>query len=47
MTDYRSAGVDLAGAERHVEAIRSLVTATWGPNIVGGALPQASNSLRA
>ena len=36
MTDYRSAGVDLAGAERHVEAIRSLVTATWGPNIVGG-----------
>jgi phosphoribosylformylglycinamidine cyclo-ligase len=36
MTDYRSAGVDLAGAERHVEAIRSLVTATWGSNIVGG-----------
>ncbi|HEY5650395.1 MAG TPA: phosphoribosylformylglycinamidine cyclo-ligase [Acidimicrobiia bacterium] len=36
MTDYGSAGVDLAGAERHVEAIRSLVTATWGPNIVGG-----------
>jgi phosphoribosylformylglycinamidine cyclo-ligase len=36
MTDYRSAGVDLAGADRHVEAIRSLVTATWGPNIVGG-----------
>lgn len=36
MTDYRSAGVDLAGAERHVDAIRSLVTATWGPNIVGG-----------
>lgn len=36
MSDYRSAGVDLAGAERHVEAIRSLVTATWGPNIVGG-----------
>ena len=36
MTDYRPAGVDLAGAERHVEAIRSLVTATWGPNIVGG-----------
>ncbi len=36
MTDYRSAGVDLAGAERHVEAIRSLVTATWGPNIIGG-----------
>ncbi len=36
MTNYRSAGVDLAGAERHVEAIRSLVTATWGPNIVGG-----------
>ena len=36
MTDYRSGGVDLAGAERHVEAIRSLVTATWGANIVGG-----------
>jgi phosphoribosylformylglycinamidine cyclo-ligase len=36
MTDYRSAGVDLVGAERHVEAIRSLVTSTWGPNIVGG-----------
>lgn len=36
MTDYRSAGVDLEGAERHIEAIRSLVTATWGPNIVGG-----------
>ncbi len=36
MTDYGSAGVDLAGAERHVEAIRSLVTSTWGSNIVGG-----------
>lgn len=36
MTTYGSAGVDLAGADRHVDAIGPLVTATWGPNIVGG-----------
>lgn len=36
MTSYREAGVDLAGAERHVEAIAPLVTATWGPGVVGG-----------
>lgn len=36
MADYRSAGVDLAGADKHVEAIRPLVTATWGSSVVGG-----------
>ena len=36
MTTYGSAGVDLDGAERHVDSIAPLVTATWGPNIVGG-----------
>lgn len=36
MTSYREAGVDLEGADRHVEAISSLVTATWGDNVVGG-----------
>jgi phosphoribosylformylglycinamidine cyclo-ligase len=33
---YASAGVDLEGADRHVERIRPLVTATWGPNVIGG-----------
>lgn len=33
---YADAGVDLAGADRHVERIAPLVTATWGPNVVGG-----------
>jgi phosphoribosylformylglycinamidine cyclo-ligase len=33
---YRQAGVDLEGADRHVERIGPLVTATWGPNVVGG-----------
>ena len=36
MTSYRDAGVDLAGAERHVSRIASAVTATWGPHVVGG-----------
>ncbi len=36
MTTYGSAGVDLDGADRHVDSIAPLVTATWGPNIVGG-----------
>lgn len=36
MTSYRDAGVDLEGADRHVEAIAGLVTATWGPGVVGG-----------
>ena len=36
MTDYRSAGVDLDGADRHVEAIRSVVTDTWGDSVIGG-----------
>lgn len=36
MTSYRAAGVDLAAADRHVEAIASLVTATWSERVVGG-----------
>jgi phosphoribosylformylglycinamidine cyclo-ligase len=36
MTAYRAAGVDLEGADRHVAAISPLVTATWGPDVVGG-----------
>ncbi|MDX1448082.1 MAG: phosphoribosylformylglycinamidine cyclo-ligase [Acidimicrobiia bacterium] len=36
MTSYRDAGVDLEGADRHVAAIAGLVTATWGPGVVGG-----------
>ena len=35
MTGYRRAGVDLAGAERHVQAIGSTVTATWGEDVIG------------
>jgi phosphoribosylformylglycinamidine cyclo-ligase len=35
MTSYRRAGVDLEGADRHVSAIDPLVTATWGPDVVG------------
>jgi phosphoribosylformylglycinamidine cyclo-ligase len=35
MTSYRQAGVDLEGADRHVSAIDPLVTATWGPDVVG------------
>lgn len=33
---YGEAGVDLEGADRHVEAIGPLVTATWGDGVVGG-----------
>lgn len=33
---YREAGVDLEAADRHVRSIESLVTATWGPAVVGG-----------
>ncbi|MEX1038859.1 MAG: phosphoribosylformylglycinamidine cyclo-ligase [Acidimicrobiia bacterium] len=33
---YREAGVDLAGADRHVTAIASAVTATWTDNVIGG-----------
>ncbi len=33
---YAGAGVDLEGADRHVARIEPLVTATWGPNVVGG-----------
>lgn len=36
MTGYREAGVDLAGADRHVSRIAPLVTATWGPGVAGG-----------
>ncbi len=36
MTAYTRAGVDLEGADRHVAAIAPLVTAGWGPNVVGG-----------
>lgn len=35
MPDYRQAGVDLGGAERHVRAISSPVTATWTDDVVG------------
>ncbi len=36
MASYRTAGVDLAAADRHVDAIADLVTATWGNGVVGG-----------
>ena len=36
MASYRTAGVDLAAADRHVDAIADLVTATWGSDVVGG-----------
>ena len=36
MTAYRDAGVDLDGADRHVERIGPIVTATWGDNVIGG-----------
>ncbi len=32
---YQASGVDLKGAENHVERIGPAVTATWGDNIVG------------
>jgi phosphoribosylformylglycinamidine cyclo-ligase len=32
---YRSAGVSLEGADRHVEAIAPLVTSTWTSSVVG------------
>lgn len=35
MTSYQSAGVDIEGATRHVRAIASSVTSTWGPDVVG------------
>lgn len=35
MTSYREAGVDLAGAERHVRSIESVVTSTWTDAVVG------------
>jgi phosphoribosylformylglycinamidine cyclo-ligase len=33
---YRQAGVDLAAADEHVVRIGPAVTATWGPEVVGG-----------
>lgn len=36
MATYREAGVDLEQAERFVAGISDSVTATWGPNVVGG-----------
>lgn len=36
MATYREAGVDLQAAERVVDTIASPVTATWGPDVVGG-----------
>ena len=36
MTSYGEAGVDLAGAERHVAEIARAVTATWTAGVVGG-----------
>ena len=35
MTSYGEAGVDLEGAERHVEAIANPVTATWTDEVIG------------
>ncbi|HET8739367.1 MAG TPA: phosphoribosylformylglycinamidine cyclo-ligase [Acidimicrobiia bacterium] len=36
MTSYREAGVDLEGADRHVDAIADSVTRTWRRDVVGG-----------
>lgn len=36
MTTYRSAGVNLEGAEAHTRAISTPVTATWTADVVGG-----------
>ncbi len=36
MTSYREAGVDLAGADRHVERIGPAVVSTWTDRVVGG-----------
>lgn len=36
MTSYLEAGVDLEGADRHVESIAEAVVATWGSRVVGG-----------
>lgn len=35
MTSYREAGVDIAGAERHVESITDAVTSTWHGEVLG------------
>jgi len=35
MTTYGEAGVDLEGADRHVEAIANSVTATWTDQVIG------------
>ena len=35
MTSYSEAGVDLAGASRHVDKIKDSVTATWSAGVIG------------
>ncbi|MGQ0849378.1 MAG: phosphoribosylformylglycinamidine cyclo-ligase [Actinomycetota bacterium] len=35
-TTYRATGVDLEGADRHVDLIRPLVTSTWSARVIGG-----------
>jgi phosphoribosylformylglycinamidine cyclo-ligase len=35
LNPYRSAGVSLEGADRHVQAIAPLVTSTWNPLVAG------------
>lgn len=36
MTSYREAGVDIEGADRHVDSIAADVIATWGDKVTGG-----------
>ena len=36
MPTYKAAGVDVEGAEEFVGSIAGSVTASWGPNVVGG-----------
>ncbi|HUO45768.1 MAG TPA: phosphoribosylformylglycinamidine cyclo-ligase [Acidimicrobiia bacterium] len=36
MTSYQKAGVDLEGADRHVDRIAGPVTATWNESVIGG-----------
>jgi phosphoribosylformylglycinamidine cyclo-ligase len=36
VTTYEGAGVDLEGAQAHVDRIRPLVTATWNDRVAGG-----------
>ena len=36
MTSYRAAGVDLDGAESHIESIADAVTSSWSESVIGG-----------